>query len=214
MDHAARLAFGGDQVIPAARGRGAGGEAEHAVGEGVADVVVEEQPAVELLAAKFLLYRFEFHRGPLQDTRVVGRREGRGGARDVGDGAQARAASRSHSACASPSISISLVRLVAPVTMRTRERGTPASSAKKRTHSSLALPSTGGAARSSFQASPSRPVRAVRLARGWTFTVKRAIPPWLAGWRRRRPRGYPRRRKRRRRRASRGWSRRGSGWRR
>ena len=55
--------------------------------------------------------------------------------------------------------------------MRTRDRGTPASSAKNRTHSSFALPSTGGAARSSFHASPNRPVSAVRLARGCTFTV-------------------------------------------
>ena len=68
------------------------------------------------------------------------------------------------------------MRLVAPLTMRTRDFGTPASSAKKRTHSSLALPSTGGAASASFQASPRRPVMAVRRARGCTFTVRRAIP--------------------------------------
>src|SRR5436190_543263 len=68
------------------------------------------------------------------------------------------------------------MRLVKPVKIRTRARGTPATCAKKRTHSSLALPSTGGAARSSFQASPNRPVIAERAARGCTFTVRRAIP--------------------------------------
>src|SRR5579871_5970204 len=85
-----------------------------------------------------------------------------------------------------PSISMTLVRLVAPFTIVTRDRGTRANSAKKRMHSSLALPSTGGAARSSFQASPKRPATADRLARGCTFTVRRAIPPVLSSLPRRR----------------------------
>ena len=52
--HAARFALRGDHVIPAPRGRG-GGQAEHAVGQRVAQVVVEEQPAVEILGADFSL---------------------------------------------------------------------------------------------------------------------------------------------------------------
>ena len=58
--HAARFAGGGDHVIPAAGGR-SGGEAEDAVGEGVALVVIEEEPAVEGLGAEFGLDFFEVH---------------------------------------------------------------------------------------------------------------------------------------------------------
>src|SRR6185369_1227994 len=61
------------------------------------------------------------------------------------------ASSSCRRSCERPSISTTFVRLEAPRTMLTRDRGTRASSAKKRMHSSLALPSTGGAARSSFQ---------------------------------------------------------------
>ena len=60
--------------------------------------------------------------------------------------------------------------------MRTRERGTPASSAKKRTHSSFALPSTGGAASESFQEPPSRPASADLLARaGHLLGIHKAL---------------------------------------
>jgi len=37
---------------------------------------------------------------------------------------------------------------------------------------SLARPSTGGAVKTSFSASPTVPVMAFFLARGWTFTAK------------------------------------------
>src|SRR5579871_3264948 len=41
---------------------------------------------------------------------------------------------------------------------------------------SLALPSTGGAVRETFRASPSAPETALFLARGWTLTLKLAPP--------------------------------------
>src|SRR5208283_4424018 len=132
------------------------------------------QPPVELLITNFPLNVFEVHSFP--------------------------PAALPNSSSVTPSISTTLVRLVKPVTTRTRARGTPTSSARKRTHSSLALPSTGGAVKSSFHASPSRPVTAGRRARGCTFTVKRAIalapsswppPPPPACPPRRRPRRHP-----------------------
>ena len=62
MLQAARFAFGRNQIIPAARGRARRLEAEDAVGQRIAHVVVEEQPAVQLLVAEFLLNCGEVHR--------------------------------------------------------------------------------------------------------------------------------------------------------
>ena len=61
MLHSLGLALGGDHVIPAARGAFAGGEAEDPVGQRVAQVVIEEEPPVQLLFAKFLLNVSEVH---------------------------------------------------------------------------------------------------------------------------------------------------------
>src|ERR1035437_3960614 len=180
--HALGLALGGDHVIPAARGALARGEAQNPVGQRIAQVVIEEQPPVQFLLAKFLLNVGEVH----VVARVVTLKR------------------LSKSSWGTPSISTTLSRLVKPYTMRTWERGTPASSAMKRTHSSFALPSTGGAASESFQASPRRPARAERLARGCTFTVRRAMPLWPSSSPRRPPRACPLRRKRWCRPASRG----------
>ena len=57
----ARLALRRDQVIPAARRRFGGVNAEDPVCQRVAQMVVEKQPAVELLIANFLLNFCEFH---------------------------------------------------------------------------------------------------------------------------------------------------------
>src|SRR5260370_494806 len=77
-----------------------------------------------------------------------------------------------------PSISTTFRRLVKPITMRTRERGTPASSAKNRTHSSFALPSTGGAAPRCLRAAPILPPLVGRISRGYTHSDGCAHPPW------------------------------------
>ena len=73
-----------------------------------------------------------------------------------------------------PSTSMILMRLDAPVTMRTWERGRPASSAKNRTHSSLALPSAGGARMCLYRDSrhaASAPRRGT-LGRVWGLSVE------------------------------------------
>jgi putative flippase GtrA len=56
--------------------------------------------------------------------------------------------------------------------MVTEERGTAKRFAKNSMQASLARPSTGGAVKASFSASPTAPVMAFFLARGWTFTAK------------------------------------------
>ena len=48
----ARLARGGNEVVPAARDVGLGVEAEDALGDGIAVVVVVKEPAVERGVAK------------------------------------------------------------------------------------------------------------------------------------------------------------------
>ena len=58
--HAHGFALGGDHVIPAARDL-PGGQAENAVSQRVAHVVIEEEPPVDILFAKFLLYGSEVH---------------------------------------------------------------------------------------------------------------------------------------------------------
>src|SRR5579859_3356820 len=71
-----------------------------------------------------------------------------------------------------PLIRTTLRRLVAPLAMVTEERGTFKSFAKNSMQASLARPSTGGALSASLSASPSSPVTASCLERGWTFTAK------------------------------------------
>lgn len=67
---------------------------------------------------------------------------------------------------------MTLFRLFWPDAMVTEERGTLKSFAKKSIQASLALPSTGGAVSATFSASPSSPVMAFFLARGWILTAK------------------------------------------
>src|SRR5579859_2318030 len=69
-----------------------------------------------------------------------------------------------------PITRITLSRLVAPLAMVTEERGISKIPARNSITALLALPSTGGAVREIFRASPAMPVIAVRLARGWTLT--------------------------------------------
>ena len=71
-----------------------------------------------------------------------------------------------------PATRITLFRLVSPAAIVTEERGRFKSFAKKSMQASLALPSTGGAVRASFIASPTSPVMAFFFARGWTLTAK------------------------------------------
>src|SRR5271157_2046656 len=81
MLHAARLARGGDEIVPAPRGDGGGGQAEHAVSQRVAEVMVEEQPAVEVLAADLFLDFLELHRAnsgyPMAERGGITARAGR-----------------------------------------------------------------------------------------------------------------------------------------
>ena len=55
------FAFGGDEVVPAAGNVPARFETEYAIGEGIALMVIEEQPAVELLATQLPLNFGEIH---------------------------------------------------------------------------------------------------------------------------------------------------------
>lgn len=71
VSQSARLAVGGDEIEPAARDHGAGGEFEHAVGDGIAIMMVEEEPAVQgLLAQRGLNFR-EPHTVPLLHVTLV-----------------------------------------------------------------------------------------------------------------------------------------------
>src|SRR5258708_28899924 len=71
-----------------------------------------------------------------------------------------------------PETRITLIRLVWPAAIVTEERGRFKSFAKNSMQASFALPSTGGAVRASFSASPTSPVMASFFARGWTLTAK------------------------------------------
>src|ERR1700747_1298268 len=65
-----------------------------------------------------------------------------------------------------PATQITLFRLASPAAIVMEERGTFKSFAKKSMQAALALPSTGGAVRDSFTASPTVPVMAFLFARG------------------------------------------------
>ena len=82
-------------------------------------------------------------------------------------------ASRSTCAARTPSTSTTLLRPVAPATIRTARLATPNDCASRSTSASLAAPSTGGAESRTFSASPCTPHTSFREARGWTRTVKR-----------------------------------------
>jgi len=71
-----------------------------------------------------------------------------------------------------PETRITLFRLLWPDAMVTEERGTFKSLAKNSMQAALALPSTGGAVSATLRASPTSPVRAFFLERGWTLTAK------------------------------------------
>jgi hypothetical protein len=62
VDELARLALGGDEVVPAAGDVGLLVEAEDVRGDGVAVVVVVEEPAVEAGVAECGLNCVEVHR--------------------------------------------------------------------------------------------------------------------------------------------------------
>ena len=61
MDELARIAAGGDEVIPAAGDVGVRIEAEDASGDRIAVVMIVEEPAVELRGAKGGLNGFQLH---------------------------------------------------------------------------------------------------------------------------------------------------------
>jgi len=82
---------------------------------------------------------------------------------------------RTAASVASPAISTVLRRPAAPAAIATALRDTPSRSARKRTSSALAAPSTGGAATRILIASPCRPATAVVRARGATCTTSVAI---------------------------------------
>src|SRR5208337_4414628 len=70
-----------------------------------------------------------------------------------------------------PATRITLFRSVWPEAMVMEERGTFKNFARNSTQARFALPSIGGAVRESLSASPSSPLIAFFLARGWTFTA-------------------------------------------
>ncbi len=76
------------------------------------------------------------------------------------------------SSAVTPATRITLFRLVSPDAMVTEERGTSKRFAKNSIQASFARPSTGGAVKASFSASPNSPVMAFFLARGWTLIAK------------------------------------------
>ena len=63
MHQLARLAGGGDVVVPAAGDVGFGVEAEDALADGVAMVVIVEEPAVVAGVTEGRLNRVQVHRG-------------------------------------------------------------------------------------------------------------------------------------------------------
>src|SRR6202021_1461408 len=62
MLKAARLAFGGNQIIPAAGGSARRFEAQHAVSQRIAQMMIEEEPAIQVLVSEFLLNCGQVHR--------------------------------------------------------------------------------------------------------------------------------------------------------
>jgi hypothetical protein len=76
-----------------------------------------------------------------------------------------------NSATDKPATRTTLFRLVNPAAILTDALGTFKSPAKNSTHASFAFPSTGGAVRETFNASPTSPVIAFFLARGCTRTA-------------------------------------------
>jgi hypothetical protein len=72
-----------------------------------------------------------------------------------------------------PSMATRFRRPLAPATTAIAEDGIPNAPANNRVSASLAEPSTGGAATRTFTASPCQPTISERLARGWTWTVRR-----------------------------------------
>jgi hypothetical protein len=75
---------------------------------------------------------------------------------------------------------MTLFLLVWPEAMVTEDRGTFKSLAKNLMQASLARPSTGGVVSETFRVSPSSPVMAFFLARGWTLMEK--LTPWSDLW--------------------------------
>ncbi len=69
MDELARFALCGDEVVPAARDVRLGVEAEDALADGVAVVMIVEEPAIEPGFAQRGLNRIEIHKG--NDTRMM-----------------------------------------------------------------------------------------------------------------------------------------------
>src|SRR5438093_10601366 len=116
MHEPRRLALGGNQIIPAACHVPRRRKSENAVGKGISLVVIEKEPAVQLLVPQLVLNPVDIHCESIRST----------------------------SAGSAPAISTTLTRLASPCTIRTAERATPKRSAKNRMHSSLAFPSTGG----------------------------------------------------------------------
>src|SRR5580704_4804619 len=76
---------------------------------------------------------------------------------------------------------ITFWRLVWPEAMVTEERGSFKRFAKNSMQASVARPSTGGEVRETFSVSPSSPVMAFFLERGWTLTAKDTALPdsWM-----------------------------------
>jgi len=72
----------------------------------------------------------------------------------------------------SPATRMTLFRLVWPDAMVTEDRGSFKSFAKNLMQASLARPSTGGVVRETLSASPTSPVMAFFVARGWTRMAK------------------------------------------
>ena len=80
------------------------------------------------------------------------------------------ASSRSLTSAAEiPTTRITLFRLVCPAAIMTADRGTRRTSEKNSMHASFAFPSTGGAFKATFNASPNSPRIAFRFERGWTL---------------------------------------------
>jgi hypothetical protein len=79
-----------------------------------------------------------------------------------------------------PSIAISLLRPVAPLTMDMEDFLTSSNRLSKSISSRLALPFSGGAAIFTWSLPPEKPATSFRLAPGWTFTgSNRLLALWL-----------------------------------
>ena len=62
VDELSRFALGGDEIVPATRAHQFFGKAEDAIGDGVAVVVIVEEPGVNVTLAKRVLNGGEVHR--------------------------------------------------------------------------------------------------------------------------------------------------------